>query len=155
MTVTGSTRETIMYYARYFLLCIFLSAAPTITSGEELPATHSPQEWISIFNGKDLSGWTVKITGHPLGKNFADTFRVEEGILKVSYDDYKQFDKQYGHLYTNIPYAKYRLRMEYRFTGKMMPDAPKYVNLSSISIMLVPPRILRSGLLPRPPDPLK
>ena len=131
MTVTGSIRETIMYYARYFLLCIFLSAAPTITSGEELPATHSPQEWISIFNGKDLSGWTVKITGHPLGENFADTFRVEDGVLRVSYDDYQQFDNQYGHLYTDIPYAKYRLRMEYRFTGKMMPDAPKYVNLNS------------------------
>ena len=131
MTVTESTRETIMYYSRYFLLCIFLSAAPTITSGEELSATHSPQEWIPIFNGKDLSGWTVKITGHPLGENFADTFRVEEGVLKVSYDDYQQFDNQYGHLYTDIPYAKYRLRMEYRFTGKMMPDAPKYVNLNS------------------------
>ena len=47
----------------------------------------------SLFNGKDLSGWTVKIAGHPLGENFADTFRVEEGIMKVSYDDYKQFDK--------------------------------------------------------------
>lgn len=126
----SSTRETIMHYARYLLPCLLL-VTPTATSGEELPTARSPSEWISLFNGKDLSGWTVKITGHPLGKNFADTFRVEEGILKVSYDDYKQFDKQYGHLYTNIPYAKYRLRMEYRFTGKMMPDAPKYVNLNS------------------------
>ena len=124
------TRETIMHCARYLIPCLLL-LAPTATSGEELSTARSPSEWISLFNGKDLSGWTVKITGHPLGKNFADTFRVEEGILKVSYDDYKQFDKQYGHLYTNIPYAKYRLRMEYRFTGKMMPDAPKYVNLNS------------------------
>ena len=124
------TRETIMHCARYLMPCLLL-LTPTATSGEELSTARSPSEWISLFNGKDLSGWTVKITGHPLGKNFADTFRVEEGILKVSYDDYKQFDKQYGHLYTNIPYAKYRLRMEYRFTGKMMPDAPKYVNLNS------------------------
>lgn len=130
MNRMSSTRETIMHYARYLLPCLLL-LTPTATSGEELSTARSPSEWISLFNGKDLSGWTVKITGHPLGKNFADTFRVEEGILKVSYDDYKQFDKQYGHLYTNIPYAKYRLRMEYRFTGKMMPDAPKYVNLNS------------------------
>ena len=130
MNQMSSTRETIMHYARYLLPCLLL-LTPTATSGEELSTARSPSEWISLFNGKDLSGWTVKITGHPLGKNFADTFRVEEGILKVSYDDYKQFDKQYGHLYTNIPYAKYRLRMEYRFTGKMMPDAPKYVNLNS------------------------
>ena len=130
MNRMSSTRETIMHYARYLIPCLLL-LTPTATSGEELSTARSPSEWISLFNGKDLSGWTVKITGHPLGKNFADTFRVEEGILKVSYDDYKQFDKQYGHLYTNIPYAKYRLRMEYRFTGKMMPDAPKYVNLNS------------------------
>jgi hypothetical protein len=130
MNQMSSTRETIMHCARYLIPCLLL-LTPTATSGEELSTARSPSEWISLFNGKDLSGWTVKITGHPLGKNFADTFRVEEGILKVSYDDYKQFDKQYGHLYTNIPYAKYRLRMEYRFTGKMMPDAPKYVNLNS------------------------
>jgi len=130
MNRMSSTRETIMHCARYLIPCLLL-LTPTVTSGEELSTARSPSEWISLFNGKDLSGWTVKITGHPLGKNFADTFRVEEGILKVSYDDYKQFDKQYGHLYTNIPYAKYRLRMEYRFTGKMMPDAPKYVNLNS------------------------
>lgn len=130
MNQMSSTREIIMHCARYLMPCLLL-LTPTATSGEELSTARSPSEWISLFNGKDLSGWTVKITGHPLGKNFADTFRVEEGILKVSYDDYKQFDKQYGHLYTNIPYAKYRLRMEYRFTGKMMPDAPKYVNLNS------------------------
>ena len=130
MNQMSSTREIIMHCARYLIPCLLL-LTPTATSGEELSTARSPSEWISLFNGKDLSGWTVKITGHPLGKNFADTFRVEEGILKVSYDDYKQFDKQYGHLYTNIPYAKYRLRMEYRFTGKMMPDAPKYVNLNS------------------------
>ena len=130
MNQMSSTREIIMHCARYLMPCLLL-LTPTATSGEELSTARSPSEWISLFNGKDLSGWIVKITGHPLGKNFADTFRVEEGILKVSYDDYKQFDKQYGHLYTNIPYAKYRLRMEYRFTGKMMPDAPKYVNLNS------------------------
>ena len=119
-----------MYRIRFLLLCTLLTT-PTLTSGEELPTAHSPRQWISLFNGEDLSGWTVKITGHPLGQNFADTFRVEEGILKVSYDGYKRFDNQYGHLYTDIPYAKYRLRMEYRFAGKMMPDAPKYVNLNS------------------------
>jgi hypothetical protein len=87
--------------------------------------------WVSLFNGKNLDGWTPKIAGHPLGENFADTFRVEDGILKVSYDGYKKFDSQYGHLFTNIAYSHYVLRLEYRFTGKMMPDAPGFVNLNS------------------------
>lgn len=88
-------------------------------------------KWVPLFNGKDLSGWTPKITGHPLGENTHNTFRVEDGILKVSYDGYDKFAKQYGHLYTNLAYSKYIFRCEYRFEGGMMADAPHYVNLNS------------------------
>ena len=41
-------------------------------------------EWIQLFNGKDLTGWTAKIRGHELGENYADTFRVVDGKLVVS-----------------------------------------------------------------------
>ncbi len=89
------------------------------------------QKWVPLFNGKDLSGWTIKIANRPLGENFADTFRVEDGIIKVSYDGYGKFDKHFGHLFTNLAYSHYILRLEYRFTGTMMADAPHYVNLNS------------------------
>ena len=88
-------------------------------------------EWIDLFNGKDLDGWTVKIAGHPVGENYADTFRVEDGILKCEYDDYKEFDGRFGHLYTNQSYSHYKLRLEYRFEGRQLPDAPNYVDLNS------------------------
>lgn len=93
--------------------------------------TPAGRSWIPLFNGKNLDGWTVKITGHPLGVNHADTFRVEDGIIKVAYDKYPKFDKQFGHLYSNVAYSRYILRLEYRFEGRMMPDAPSYVNLNS------------------------
>jgi hypothetical protein len=97
-----------------------------------LPAGAAEEgKWVRLFNGKDLTGWTPKITGHPLGENTHNTFRVEDGILKVSYDDYEKFGKQYGHLYTDIAYSRYIFRCEYRFEGKMMADAPHYVNLNS------------------------
>lgn len=89
------------------------------------------QKWVSLFNGKDLSGWTIKIANRPLGENFANTFRVEEGILKVGYDGYEKFDKYFGHLFTNVAYSHYILRLEYRFSGTRMADAPHYVNLNS------------------------
>lgn len=89
------------------------------------------ENWISLFNGKDLSGWTVKIAKHPLGVNHADTFRVEEGVLKVAYDKYGKFDGQFGHLYTNLPYSHYILRLEYRFTGEPMADAPQWAGRNS------------------------
>ena len=60
------------------------------------------QKWVSLFNGKDLTGWTIKIAERPLGENYANTFRVEDGILKVSYDGYEKFGKQFGHLFTNM-----------------------------------------------------
>ena len=55
--------------------------------------------WISLFNGRDLEGWKVKITGHELGDNFGDTFRVEDSVMKVSYDQYDNFDGKFGHIF--------------------------------------------------------
>ena len=89
------------------------------------------QEWVTLFNGKDLTGWTVKIAKHPLGENYANTFRVEDGILKCEYDDYQEFDERFGHLYSNLSYSHYRLKLEYKFVGRMVPGAPKYVDLNS------------------------
>lgn len=108
------------------------------------PLTAAEAPWIPLFNGRDLSGWTVKIAQHPLGDNHANTFRVEDGIIKVSYDGYDRFNRRFGHLFTNLAYSHYLLRLEYRFEGTMMPDAPKYVNLNSgVMIHAQPPQSMR------------
>lgn len=96
-----------------------------------VPPLGAETGWIPLFNGRDLDGWTVKIAGHPLGENPFRTFRVEDGILKVSYDAYPEFGGRFGHLYSNLPYSHYLLRLEYRFEGARMADAPGYVNLNS------------------------
>jgi hypothetical protein len=89
-------------------------------------------EWHSLFNGKDLSGWTAKINKHPLGDNYGNTFRVEDGVIKVSYDGYGgKFDGQFGHLYTNQAYSNYILRLEYRITGAAIADSPPWAKLNS------------------------
>ena len=76
------------------------------------------EKWVSLFNGKDLTGWTPKFKGHDLGVNFNDTFRVEDGILKVCYDKYDKWDNNFGHLFYKEEFSHYRLRVEYRFVGK-------------------------------------
>ncbi len=107
-------------------------------------ATADAPKWVSLFNGRDLSGWTVKIAKRPLGENYAETFRVEDGIIKVDYSRYGKFDGQFGHLFTNLAYSHYILRMEYRFTGEMMKDAPGYVNLNSgVMLHAQPPQSMR------------
>ncbi|MEX0288033.1 MAG: DUF1080 domain-containing protein [Flavobacteriaceae bacterium] len=81
--------------------------------------------WVSIFNGKDLEGWTMKINGHPLGENFGNTFRVENGILSVRYDAYgPEFNERFGALYFNKKLHNYRFKAEYRFVGETAPGAP-------------------------------
>ena len=90
------------------------------------PAAAQDAGWIKLFNGKDLKDWKVRITGHDMGDNFGNTFRVEDGILKVSYDQYKKFDGKFGHLFYKTPYSHYILRVEYRFTGKQVPGGPSW-----------------------------
>jgi hypothetical protein len=88
-------------------------------------------QWIQLFNGKDLDGWTAKITGHDAGDNFADTFRVTDGVLCVSYDGYDQFDGRFGHLFCNQPFSNYDIRVEYRFTGQQCPGGPGWARRNS------------------------
>jgi hypothetical protein len=96
-----------------------------------LPLAAEEEGWVELFNGRDLSGWTPKITGHALGVNAHETFRVEDGILKAEYDRYEEFNNQFGHLYSEFSYSHFILRLEYRFSGEKMKDAPGYVNLNS------------------------
>jgi hypothetical protein len=94
-------------------------------------SVQAADEWKSLFNGRDLTGWTPKIAKHPAGENYADTFRVEDGVLKVYYDKYDKFDGQFGHLYSNQPYSNYILRLEYRIAGKAIEDSPPWAKLNS------------------------
>ena len=88
-------------------------------------------EWISLFNGKDLTGWDIKIKGHPLGENYKNTFRIEDSMLRVTYSDYEKFDNQFGHLYSQQPYSYYKLKLQYRFVGDHVADAPIWADRNS------------------------
>ncbi|MBL7112006.1 MAG: DUF1080 domain-containing protein [Bacteroidales bacterium] len=79
------------------------------------------EEWIQLFNGTDLTGWDLKIKGYELNDNYANTFRVEDSLLKVRYDGYEEFTDQYGHIFYNEIFSHYKLRVEYRFVGEQVP----------------------------------
>ena len=78
-------------------------------------------EWQQLFNGKDLTGWDIKIKGHELNENYGNTFRVEDGVMKVSYDQYTDFNRQYGHIFYKEDFSHYLLKIEYRFVGDQAP----------------------------------
>ncbi len=116
---------------RIGIACLALLAATAFQLRPAAGSDDSSGGWCSLFNGKNLDGWTVKVAKHPLGENFADTFRVEDGMIKVAYDKYATFDQQFGHLYTNSAYSRYVLQLEYRFTGSPMADAPVWAGFNS------------------------
>jgi hypothetical protein len=102
------------------VLCLLLMI--TLCGCAIEPASSSG--WVSLFNGKNLDGWKVKITGYDLNDNYGNTFRVEDGILKVSYEKYDKFDGRFGHLFYDETFSHYILRVEYRFVGEQCPGGP-------------------------------
>ena len=81
------------------------------------------KEWIQLFNGRDLKDWTVKFAHYPLGENVNDTFRVEDGLLKVRYDKWQTFEDQFGHIFYREPFSYYLIAAEYRFVGEQVHTA--------------------------------
>jgi len=112
---------------KYAMIVAILSA--TRVDAQEPKAAHAG--WLQLFNGKDLAGWTPKIKGYEFGENFANTFRVEDGVLKVSYDQYQKFDNKFGHLFYKDKFSHYRLRVEYRFVGDQCPGGPGWATRNS------------------------
>lgn len=113
----------ILLAAGVALLGLFISAC------QPAPATSAAPDgvWVSLFNGRDLIDWTPKFRGEPLGVNFLDTFRVEDGLLTVSYENHRAWDRRYGHLFYSVrPYSHYWLRAEYRFTGEQVAGGPSW-----------------------------
>ncbi|MEA5063425.1 MAG: DUF1080 domain-containing protein [Petrimonas sp.] len=87
--------------------------------------------WVQLFNGKDLAGWTVKIKGYDAGDNFGNTFRVEDGMIKVRYEQYDSLRDRFGHLFYNDEFSHYKLRVEYRIVGEQCPGAPGWAYKNS------------------------
>jgi len=91
-----------------------------------LHAQKDSMQWQQLFNGKDMTGWDLKITGYNLNDNYNHTVYVEDGIMKVDYDKYKTFTNQFGHIYYKKPYSYYRLVVEYRFVGTQAQGGPSW-----------------------------
>lgn len=109
-----------LFTTSLFSILIFCSFQPQKEKG-----------WIQLFNGKDLNDWQIKITKHELGENYNNTFRVEDGLLKVRYDEYETFDGEFAHLFYKHNYSHYKMRIEYRFVGEQAPNGPQWAYRNS------------------------
>ncbi|MCP5381226.1 MAG: DUF1080 domain-containing protein [Kordiimonadaceae bacterium] len=118
-----------MIYKSKLLILSFLVFFSTALS-----AYTEEGKWVSIFNGKNLDGWTIKFSGQDVGVNFRNTFRVEEGLMRVVYDNFDTFDGAYAHIFYNKKLSHYKLKFDYRFTGKQVSGSETW-NVRNSGVM--------------------
>jgi hypothetical protein len=111
---------------KLFTMAIAFVMTAGVAVSQEAASKAKPQDWIQLFNGKNLDGWKVKIAKHKLNDNFGNTFRAENGLLKVSYDQYDKLDGQFGHLFYKDKFSYYLIAVEYRFVGEQAKGAPDW-----------------------------
>jgi hypothetical protein len=121
----------IPHHMRRLAAAIVLAAGlvpltPAAGQAPARPANVAPGDWIQLFNGRDLADWTIKFAKHDLGENLYDTFRVEDGLLKVRYDKWPAFNGEFGHIFYKDPFSYYLIAAEYRFVGDQVAGAPAW-----------------------------
>lgn len=109
------------FIKRACFLTVFLLGC--VVSG----AQQTEDGWEIMFNGENLQGWTTKIHHYELGENYGNTFRAEDGMVKVRYDQYEgPFNDRFAHLYYDQAFSDFHLKLYYRFIGELHPGAPAY-----------------------------
>ncbi len=127
----------IYYYKRIRITFLFVAVITfLIGCGDAKKNTDADkEEWISLFNGKDLKDWDIKFNKEPLGVNYKNTFQVADGMIRVVYDDYEIFDEYYAHLYYKQPFSYYKIRFDYRFTGNQTTGGATW-NVRNSGVMI-------------------
>ena len=123
-----------LYYRFATLVALFIAANVSCAADPVVADGVYPKgEWVSLFNGKDLTGWTPRIRYCDLGDNFGNTYRVEDQLLKVRYDGggYDEFGERFGHLFFKDSFSNYRFRVEYRFVGEQCKGGPGWATRNS------------------------
>jgi len=113
------------------LLAFALFAAPALFGQASPPAAAAAKatgEWISLFNGKDLSGWTNAAGGE-------SKWTAENGVLSGQ--------KGNGDLWTKARYGNFVLEVEFNTTGNsgvfIRTDEPKNCVQTGIEIQVETP----------------
>jgi hypothetical protein len=107
---------------------VLILAAPVV------PA-RADDEAITLFNGKDLSGWHIFINHKDKSDPRADpngVFKVEDGVIHIS-------GQEFGCLTTDKEFENYRLTVEFKWGKKKWPPRENAVRDSGILLHCVGP----------------
>ena len=90
-------RKTFMFLMAASTVALVVMVAPAQTPKGRAPLPN--EQWVQLFNGKDLSGW------NEVGK---EKWTVEGGIIHG-----RAVTKEYGYLQTNKDYKVFHLSMRF------------------------------------------
>ena len=121
------------YHIFYLIILLFIFSCSPDPETETNNAFQ--EEWESLFNGTDLTGWDIKLAGFDINENFGNTFRVEDSMIRIAYDQYESFDEKFGHMYYHQLYSYYKLRFTYRFVGEQLKGGAVW-NVRNSGIMV-------------------
>ena len=107
------------------LISLFIFQSCTVKREEK------EDNWVKLFNEKDLNDWVAKINHYEVGDNFDNTFSVKDGMVQVRYDNYGAYNDRFGHLFYKTPFSNFHLKLEYRFVGKVQPGVPEWTDRNS------------------------
>ncbi|MEP1490340.1 MAG: DUF1080 domain-containing protein [Algibacter sp.] len=118
---------------KIFTLALCVSFLFNCKKNEKKETPEPKQEqWVNLLERNDLNDWIVKIKGHEANDNYKNTFIIEDGIMKVNYNEYDDvFNNAFGHIYYKKPYSNYKFKMDYRFTGEQLSDGAGWANRNS------------------------
>ena len=98
----------------------------------EAQSAKSKDGFVSLFNGKNLDGWYLKIKSNDaeLAKK---VYAIEDGMVHVFNDDFPDTitlktgeNATHGLFYTNKKYSKFILRFEYKWGSKIANNFHQY-----------------------------
>lgn len=114
-TVTGKDARS----KGYVLALDTLTLVPAGTAApSDLPTRPSGDGWISLFNGRNLDGWTTFLPSKGRNNDPQGVFKVENGMLHILDIPDRGQRQEFGYLATNRSYGDYRLRFQYRWGDK-------------------------------------
>jgi hypothetical protein len=95
------------YHQSWGFLSLITTAALAMSYG--LAAESKPGEWLPLFNGKDLSGWTIACQPPDQGKTI---WKVDQGAILCDSIGHK--DHNYIWLMTEKEFGDFELRLKFQ-----------------------------------------
>jgi Domain of Unknown Function (DUF1080) len=121
-------------------LCVILAACvvskPPAFAAEEKTGNDG---WVSLFNGKDFTGWYTYLDSSGKNKDPKGVFKVENGmihILDVPMSDGKTPDgkSDNGYLATNQDFSNVRIHAEYKWGTKRATEGKRNSGLLYLAV---------------------